>query len=429
MAVLLSAAISVGPLAFTPLAAVGTQLKVEELSLSTHEGDPGTSVSVTGTGFEACGRATLTFDGQHATPATVNVPQISGTIVVPQDATAGPDHTIEAACDPDVDSGNAYHAEAPFTVTSGGGTTPAETRTLTLDPDHGPVGTRIDVQGKGFTQCSAQSVDLYVVGGTTIKSEIAVADNGDFSYTEVVPSEAIPNTYTFQAACTGEPDIYADADLVVESPANPVLTLDPARGAKNATVQADGTGFSCPDVDFQWDGGEPPFAAAPAADSDTFTAEITVPADAQPGAHTVRAVCTAYPEQYAEAPFTVTDEGGTETGGTETGGTDTGGTETGGTETGGTGTGGTDNTSAVAWVVGPASLGGALILAIAAAVYFGRLHRGPRWVRGHVRATLRPATATADLTEQSPSGEPPTRTIRLDPHADPGSSTIDEVDR
>ncbi|WP_158942448.1 hypothetical protein [Streptomyces sp. ERV7] len=355
-------------------------------------------------------------------------PKIYGTIVVPQDATVGPDHTIEATCDPDVDSGNAYHAEAPFTVTSGDDTTPADTRTLTLDPDHGPVGTSIDVQGTGFTQCSAKSVDLYVVeDGTTIASGIPVASNGDFSYTEIVREKTTPKTYTFRAACTGEPGIYADAVLVVESPANPVLTLAPTQDAKGATVQADGTGFTCPDVDFQWDSGDPPFATTPVPDSRAFTAEITVPADAEPGAHTIRAVCTADPDQYAEAPFTVTDEDGTETGGTQTGGTDTGGTQTGGTDTGSTG--GTDNAGAVAWVVAPASLGAALILAVAAAVYFGRLHRGPRWVRGHVRATLRPAAATADLTEQSPSGEPPTRTIRLDPHADPGSASIDEVDR
>ncbi|WP_394316487.1 hypothetical protein [Streptomyces noboritoensis] len=422
---------SVGPLVSTSLAAVGTQLKVEELTLSTYEGPPGTPVSVTGTGFDVCDQAALTFDGQHSTPATVHVPEISGTIMVPQDATAGPHHTIEAACD----SGNAYQAEADFTVTSGGGTTPAGQQTLTLDPDHGSVGTPIDVQGTGFAQCSAKTVDLYVVNGRAIASAIAVAENGDFSYKEVVPDPTTPDTYTFRAACTGEPDIYADAALVVESPAPPVLTLDPERGAMSATLKATGTGFRCPEVDFRWDGGEPPFGSAAVDESGSFTTEITVPADAQSGEHTVRAACTAYPEQYDESTFTVTDNGtnsGTSNGtnnGTSNGtnnGTSNGTNN--GTSNGGT-NGGGDQSVAVGWVVGPASLGAALILALAAAAYFGRLHRGPRWVRSHVRATLRPAAATADLTELHPSGEPPTRTVRLDPHADPGSTDIEDVDR
>lgn len=444
---------SVGPLAFTSLAAAGAQLRVEELSLSTHEGPPGTSVSVTGTGFDVCGQATLTFDGQHSVSATVDVPKVYGTIVVPQDATAGPNHTIEATCD----SSNAYQAEADFTVTSGNGTTPAEPLTLTLDPDHGSVGTTIDVQGKGFAQCSAKTVDLYVLDGPAIASAIPVAENGDFSYKEVVPNPTPPKTYHFRAACTGELDRYADADLVVESPADPVLTLDPEQGAINATLRANGTGFTCPEVHFRWDGGDPPFGSAP-VESGSFTTDLTVPADAQPGEHRVRAVCTAYPEQYDESAFTVTanggtangetdnggtDNGGTDNGGTDNGGTDNGGTDNGGTDDGGTNNGGADNggtdnggtnngnadqSAAVGWVVGP-SLGAALVLAIAAAVYFGRLHRGPRWVRGHIRATLRPATATADLTELRPSGEPPTRTIGLDPHADPGSTAIEDVDR
>ncbi|MFI1100780.1 hypothetical protein [Streptomyces melanogenes] len=447
---------SVGPLVSTSLAAVGTQLRAVELTLSTHEGPPGTPVSVTGTGFDVCSQATLTFDGQHATPATVSVPKISGTITVPQGATAGPNHTIEAACD----SGNAYQASADFTVTSGGGgTTPDEHQTLTLDPDHGSVGTAVNVQGKGFAQCSAKTVDLYVLNGPAIASAIPVAENGDFSYKEVVPDPTTPDTYTFRAACKGEPDIYADAYLVVENPANPVLTLDPEQGSTNATLKAKGTGFRCPNVDFLWDGGESPFGSAAVEESGSFTTEITVPADAQPGQHTVRALCAAYPERHDDSPFTVTandgtdnggtanggtgnggtDNGGTDNGGTDNGGTDNGGTDNGGTDNGGTDNGGTDNggtdggggdrSVAVGWVVGPASLGAALILAIAAAAYFGRLHRGPRWVRGHVRAALRPATATADLTEPHPSGEGPTRTVRLDPHADPGSADIEETDR
>lgn len=342
--------------------------------------------------------------------------------------------------------------EPPATTSEPAPTTsepPTGAASLTLDPDHGSVGDPIDVRGTGFDGCSEGSVYLRVVDGPNIASGIPVEENGDFSYTELIPADAKPGTYTFRAVCTDDDSLYADADLVVETPGDPLLTLAEAEGAKGGTVQAEGTGFRCSNVDLLWDGGEA-LATAPVTEQATFATEIPVPSDAEPGAHRVRAVCQDYPKQYDEASYEVTDEPGstnptptdpnqtnppptdpnqtnpnpTDPNQTNPNPTDPNPTVPPGT-TGGDGGGSTP----VGWVVGPASLGGALALAAAAAVYFGRLHRGPRWVRNHVRATLRPATGDTALIEYRPPGEPPTRSTRLDPHPDPGRQTLDEEDR
>ncbi|MET9953089.1 hypothetical protein ABZ135_16250 [Streptomyces sp. NPDC006339] len=455
MAVLLSAAISVGPVVPTPLAPLLLRAAAASISLSPASGPPGTDVVVTGSGFDGCGKVTITFDGGHAVAGTANLPLISGEIRVPQDATPGP-HTIAALCKPHVDTGgDTFYGQAVFTVTGVGGDgdgdtggTTDETAGITLDPGTVRPGGSFTVDGSGFGRCSTDDVELYVEDQRVLDYRIDVgAETGTFSEQVTVPDAADPGTYTVRAVCVG-PDVFAEAPLVVEGTAHgePVLTLDLAESAPGETVRAAGTGFACPAVDLLWDGDEPPLGTAETREDRSFDAvEITVPADAEPGAHTVRAQCAEDPERYDEAAYEVTDPattrgtttGGTETGGTETGGTGTGGTETGGTETGGTGTGGTETGGTtggggsgtgmpVALVVG--STGGiALALALGALAYFGRLpYRGPRWVRTHVRATLRPAAGRSVLTEHRAPGEPPSHTTRLDPHPDPGRQTIEE---
>ncbi|MFF6776172.1 hypothetical protein ACFY8W_21775 [Streptomyces sp. NPDC012637] len=462
---LLSAAISVGPVAFTsPAEAAPLNAGVY---LTPDSGPAGTDVTVGGQGFEACGEVTITFDGGHGEPGTVNVPEISGSITVPEGTPAG-QHSIEATCDEDPDTGDYYYGSASFTVTGdGGGNTPDEPLALALTPDHGSIGDPIDVRGTGFDVCAAGTVYLHVLdGGPEIASGIPVTETGAFSYTEVIPAGTVAKTYTFRAECTNEASLYADDDLVVEAPADPQLTLAEEEGAKGNTVRAEGTGFRCSNVDLVWDGAEAPLTTAAVTEQATFSTEVPVPGDAQPGPHTVRAVCVDYPEQYADAPFTVTptgggtdnggtdnggtdnggtdnggtDNGGTDNGGTDNGGTDNGGTDNGGTDNGGTDNGGTDNggtdsgggsggsgggsATPVGLVVGGSS-GAALALAAAALVYFGRLHRGPRWVHKHVRAALRPATGATALTETRQPGDPPTHTTRLDPHTDPGRQRLE----
>ncbi|MFI8520465.1 hypothetical protein ACIGEZ_21945 [Streptomyces sp. NPDC085481] len=462
MAVLLSAAISVGPVAFTsPAAPAGAaRFKAEELQLSPSTGPPGQSVQVSGTGFDACGTVTLTFDGGHAVPGQANPPQISGAITVPEDSSAG-DHSIEATCDPDVDSGITYHGQATFTVTGGDdgdGTSTSQDPTLELTPGNGSIGDPIDVRGAGFTECDLHAVSLYVVDGPQIASRVPIEEDGSFSYTEVIPVGTDPDTYTFRAECPGQPSIHADAELVVETAADPVLTLAEEEGESGATVDAEGTGFACSNVDLLLDGAEPVLTTAAVTEQSTFATEIPIPSDATEGAHTVRAVCQDDPDLYAEASYTITagptdpnttdpnttdpnttdpnttDPNTTDPNTTDPNTTDPNTTDPNTTDPNTTDPNPTDpsdngqssgTTTPVGLVVG-STTGVALALAAAAVVFFTRLHRGPRWVRKHVRATLRPATGDTGLTEQRAPGEPPTHTTRLEPHADPGRQTLDE---
>ncbi|MEV5968955.1 hypothetical protein [Streptomyces sp. NPDC051921] len=498
-AVLLSAAISVAPVVFPSLTALLPQAAAASITLEPPKGPPGKYVTIYGS-FPACGTATVTFDAAGLGGAVFDPDskKLDGSFTVPKDAQPG-SHQVTVTCQP-----QGTHASAPFTVTgqSGGGSTPpfAADPTLKLVPDHGAVGDAFDAQGSGFA-CSPQTVDLSVVDGPSLGSGIPVKQDGSFSYRSTVKEGTEPGTYTLRAACSADASIYADAPFVVEKPthtANPALALSKEKGAVGDTVQAKGTGFTCPDVRLQWDE-EKQLATAAVDSGGTFAAQFTVPDGSEEGARTVRAVCTTPPDQYADAPFTVTpkgggtdnggtdnggtdnggtdnggtdnggtddggtdnggtddggtdnggtddggtdnggtDDGGTDNGGTDNGGTDNGGTDNGGTDNGGTDNGGTDNggggggsggsATPVGVVVGSTS-GLAFALAAAALVYFGRLHRGPRWVHKHVSTALRPATGATELTEDRAPGEPPTHTTRLDPHPDPGRQTLDEEER
>ncbi|WP_329424412.1 hypothetical protein [Streptomyces sp. NBC_01268] len=509
---LLSAAISVGPLAFTPLAAAAPErlLKVEALALNPGSGPPGTSVTVTGTGFEHCDAAHLGLEGGPATTAYVQqaTHTLHGVVQIPQGTAVG-GHEIVADCSPDAD-----YATSTFTVT--GATPPTTPPTtppspneaipaVTLDRSEGPPGATFNVSGSGFGKCYAEDVELYVDQAKALDYRIDVgAETGTFTQELKVPADAKPGTYQIRAVCVGYPGTSASAPFKVTgtgTEAHPSLTLDPAQGEKGTPVRAVGTGFTCPDVEIGWDDGGAALGTASVAEGGGFSTGIKAPDDAKPGAHTVRAVCTADPKQYADASFTVKDtapgttgdqnggnqnggdqnggdqnggdqNGGNQNGGDQNGGNQNGGDQNGGNQNGGDQNGGNQNggdqnggdqnggnqnggdqnggnqnggttdgsgttgsttggdtggsTTPVGWIAGPASLGGALALAVAAGAYFGRLHRGPRWVRGHVKATLRPVTGSAELAETRAPGEPPTHSTRLDPHPDPGRQNLDE---
>ncbi|MFJ9806957.1 hypothetical protein ACIRTB_01770 [Streptomyces sp. NPDC101158] len=397
-AVLLSAAISVGPVALAPLTVLLPRAAAASLTLDPDTGPPGRYVTLHGS-FPACGAASVSFDGTGVGGAVYDpdTQELDGSLTVPQDASPGT-HPVTVTCAPEGTS-----ASASFTVTGGpdGGTTttdppPAEDPALTLTPDHGSIGDVIAVQGSGFAVCSPRTVDLYIVDGPGIATGLPVSERGTFSYRETVPPNTTPDTYTFRAACSGDASRYADASLTV----TPTDGGTDTGGTDTGGTDTGGTDTGGTDTGGTDTGG-----------TDTGGTDTG-------GTDTGG-----------------TDTGGTDTGGTDTGGTDTGGTDTGGTDTGGTGTGGDSgggggggSATPVGVVVGSTS-GAALALAAAAAAYFGRLHRGPRWVHKHVRAALRPATGATQLTEDRASGEPPTHTTRLDPHPDPGRQTLHEEER
>jgi hypothetical protein len=363
-ALLVSIAIAWAPTAFSVPGATGAG---NSISLSVGEGPPGTSVHVD---FPNCAG-----EFSHVTGVMWDGNPVSGSadFTVPHDAPTG-EHTVRAQCG----NGAVGDGSAPFTVTQSdgednGGTTtkPVYDAELTLDPTQGATGTTVTATGSGFN-CPAVDVVWDVAGGPTTLASTDVSSEGTFATRFAVPAEASETTYTVQAECTHEPYTSDDADFRVTSTAT------------------DGT---------ETDGGTTDGTDGTTGETNGGTTDETT--------------------------------GGTDGGTTDetTGGTD-GGT-TGGTDGGSVGganggdTGGTDgggNTTPIGLVVGPPAFAALLLLAGLFALLTHR-HRGPRWVRDHVRTALRPGAGTADLHEHR-DARSSNRTVRFEPHTDPGDQSL-----
>lgn len=330
----------------------------------------------------------------------------------------------------------------------------------------GRPGTYIDVRGSGFDDCYLGGLKN-AVGDTTKRRpgtvELSMGNaapattapvdikTGTFQSRLTVSDDATPDDYPVTAVCTTKTDIRAEETFTVEREEEAALTLDPTEGRPEAEFVADGSAFNCSSVDVTWDDTESLATAVPVSETGTFTERLQVPEGASEGTHTVEASCTDEEYDSDSAEFTVTatqtngngngttsggqTDGGQTNGGQTSGGTDggtNGGTngQVGGTSDGGgtvDGTGSVDSSTPVGLVVGPA-LGGVLLLAAAGLALVRHRQRGPRWVHDHVSTVLRPGTARSDVREPYDTG-PPTRTVRLEPHLDPGDQSVDGTDR
>ncbi|MET9881676.1 hypothetical protein ABZZ20_00690 [Streptomyces sp. NPDC006430] len=472
-AVLLSTALAWGPLVATAASAPPGRVETaRSIELSPTHGLPGTRIVVRGYGFEDChtyapyggsgasaGDIHVTWEGANpsVTRADLESGEFETDVTAPSDATPG-GYDVTATCT----LKGKGHLTATSTFTVELRPEPAAEPRLALEPSEGTVQTSIRVAGSGFDRCAANDVD----GGTgtgvaalrwdnspveAVAPEQLTVEDGTFTAGLPVPDDAAPGVHTITAVCVGYGEISAEAPFTVTPGAgteqNPTVTLDPTSGpAGTARVTVSGSGFNCSTVDLLWDG--EPLDTHAVSDDGTFTAALGIRPGAAEGDYTLLARCTAEPEQAAEATFSVTGPtrpGGTEPGGTQPGGTQPGQTEPGGTQPGQTDPGGADpgrtdpgdstpidvtphstnTTTPVGWVVGP-SLLGVLLLAAAGFVFLSRAHRGPRWVHEHVSAQIRPTTAMTDLTEPDRDTDRPTRTVRLEPHEDPGDQTFEE---
>jgi hypothetical protein len=334
---------------------------------------------------------------------------------------------------------------------------------ITLSAAQGKPGTHISVHGSGFDDCYLGGLHT-AVGDTTKRRpgtvELSMGDAapsttepvalgaGTFDGGLTVSDNAAPGDYTVRAVCVTKTDIYAEGTFTVLSEEEAALTVDPAEGSPETNAVAEGSGFYCSRVEVTWDAAEPLASAVPAPETGTFTAPFQIPADSSEGTHAVHATCTDEYDGSDEADFTVTaaetngtgaggqDDGGQTDGGQTNGGQDNGGQTNGGDTNGGQdnggqtgggtdgGTGSVDGTTPAGWVVGPATLGGVLLLAAAGFALVRHRQRGPHWVHDHVTTQLRPGTRSSDVREPYDAG-PPTRTVRLEPHPDPGDQSID----
>ncbi|WP_158710094.1 hypothetical protein [Streptomyces katrae] len=435
-AVLLSTVFAWGVPVASPAAAPPVRAPAaRSITLDPSQGAPGSRVGVHGYGFDNCTRAGLAPEPRPAEAAEIRVSwegaenpsfvtadadgEFETAVAVPSDATPG-SYKVTALCTVN----SKLKATADFQVTPEPGPT-----SLTLDPAEGAVRTSVAVTGSGFDGCTADRGEAGTVTLTwdgsplpdVTPAEITV-DGGAFTAEFAVPSDADATDHTVTATCAGYEQVYAGQRFTVTAAPGPQpeVTLDPpSLPFGGGSVAVSGSGFDCPEVALSWEG-EQWGTVAPAEDG-TFDTGFDVTPDTGEASYTVRAECTDDTGAGAEAAFAVTGAGPVPP--TPTPPTPT---PTPSTPTPTPSPEPAPVTVPVGLLVGSVLLGAAL-LALAGSAYLSHRHRGPRWVHDHVSSRLRPAPAATDVAEPSETG-PPTRSVRLEPHPDPGDQTLKEED-
>ncbi|MFJ9840236.1 hypothetical protein ACIRYZ_07160 [Kitasatospora sp. NPDC101155] len=314
-----------------------------------------------------------------------------GTFTVPDGAKDGP-HTVTVTCT----GVPAASATATFTVAP---------PTLTADPPSSAPGSTTTVSGAGFA-CPAGDTIALMWDTTTLPGPGKPNADGSFSAPVTVPPDAADGDHDLRASCASVAGITADTHLHVQAPApttptptppgpSPVRTMTATPGA---ALHLSGPTNACPEgtgprqVVFSWDNG--PRSQPVAADgSGKFDATATIPSNAPTGSHRITVECADTHTVTETVPVLVARQVPPQP----------------------------PKPDHLLWIV----LGA---LAAAALAAFG-LHRTLRTggTSGTVTAEAGAwGDARAELTEQGgPAG--PGRSVRLEPHPDPGRQSIEEV--
>jgi hypothetical protein len=281
-------------------AALFTVTERPSLTLSPDQGIGRTPVTATTKGFDACLGGGSSFsqtlswqwDGAPLQTSSTGGDGSTVTFEVPAGASPSAKHTVTAWC-------GRTGVTAPFTVI------PIAAPALKLDKGQGPAGSQVTARGTGFA-CGDDRVELLWDGNTVLTE----SPSGTFSVPLTIPADASISQHTVVASCRHHTDVTDSQSFTVikdtvgvAAPA--ALALDPARGAPGDRVHVTGDRFACTDspiVVLSWDG--QPLGDSSADASGHFDSSISVPADAQPSSHLVRAACSAG-SAVATAGFTV----------------------------------------------------------------------------------------------------------------------------
>jgi len=165
-----------------------------------------------------------------------------------------------------------------------------------LSRDHGAPGTTFSATVTGSAACRLEPVKLQWDSDTPVDVDKATA-TANFT----VPVDAATGPHKVSATCIGK--VFASSPFtVVEKPA---LTIDPDSGPPGSQLKATGTGFACGDdtdtVDIALDSDVRGHGS-----SGTFSEQVSIPATAPVGDHTVVATCHNHPDITDSQTFTVT---------------------------------------------------------------------------------------------------------------------------
>ena len=279
------------------------------ISLSPTSGPPGTTVTVSGSGFAASVSGVVWFDSNNnaaldpgepsASVTTGPLGTFTATLTVP--TVAAGTYNIYA----DVPSGGPVEASATFTV---------PTPSISLTPTSGPPGTSITVTGSGFNIGASGFVwfdidnDGVLDPGEPFVSVTASA-TGTFTATLTVPIVPFQAAgYNIRADVPSGGPIEASATFLV----TPAISLSPTSGPPGTTVTVSGSGFAASVSGVVWfdsnnnaalDPGEPS-ASVTTGPLGTFTATLTVPTVAA-GTYNIYADVPSGGPVEASATFTV----------------------------------------------------------------------------------------------------------------------------
>jgi hypothetical protein len=268
------------------------------VALAPDHGGPGTPLTATATGFEAClanifnreeeplYAVSFQWDADPPVDPTVSAEDGSrqaADFTVPANAKTG-QHKVSALCH------GVAHATATFTVDA------TEKPTLTLDPGKGGPGSPMTASGTGFA-CGADGVQLFWDGNRPL----AEGPSGTFTVGLTVPSDAPTGGHTVVATCRNRRDITVTQSFTVTSNVTPpatesaALVLQPTSGPPGDPVHVTGERFACANrsrtVELSWDDGRQLGSASLDA-SGHFDTSFSVPANADGRRHTVRAACS-----------------------------------------------------------------------------------------------------------------------------------------
>ena len=173
-----------------------------------------------------------------------------------------------------------------------------------LSRDQGAPGMTFSATVTGSAPCRLGPVKLQWDSDTPVDVDKVTATA---SFT--VPADAKTGQHKVSGTCS-EKVFASSAFTVVEKPS---LTIDPDKGPPGSQLQATGTGFACGDdadtVDIALDSDVRGHGS-----SGRFSEQISVPADASGGDHTVVASCHNHPDITGRQTFTVTSTVTTTTG-------------------------------------------------------------------------------------------------------------------